>query len=191
MASLIFRHAGVDLEARQSGVEAEVVVVRRLIIEKLNELHSAAETILATPHANREVSALEIAIADIIGRPVGWSGVPGARRYIAILKELASVPIPPNLAKFGEKPELDAMTTRIVIAIAEYCSRLGIQFAGRPKRQQADNKAVHFAKSGAAKLVEDVLDALAVDYKPSQIATHMTKAQSVLPMYFAPGKATP
>ena len=122
LAALIYRHAGADLEARRAGVEAEAVVVRRLIIEKLKELHTAAKAILNTPQENRPVSALEIAIADIIGGPdAGRAGIIGAKRFIEMLKELVSIPVRQNLTEFGEKPELDVTTTRIVVGIAEYC----------------------------------------------------------------------
>ena len=69
-------------------------------------------------------------------------------------------------------------TSRVVLAVAEYCSIKNIPFTGGPRSTQADNRAVHIAKAEAAKLVKDVLDALGLAHKPAQIATHMKKARS-------------
>ena len=178
LASLIYRNAGPDLEAKHQGLDGDMIKLRRPLLDAMTEIQTSARSILNTPVVRHELNEVEQTIAELLGElEANYSHVKKARKYLALLAEIADFPVPSNLKAFAVKPELDGTTSRVALAIAEYCSIKNIPFTGGPRRAQADNRAVHIAKAEAAKLVKDVLDALGLAHKPAQIATHMKKAR--------------
>ena len=181
LASLIYRNAGPDLEAKHQGLQDDIVKLRKPLLAAMTEIQTVARSILGTPTVRQELNEVEQTIAELLGESeANYSHVEKARKYLVLLAEIADFPVPSNLNAFAVKPELDVTTSRVVLAVEEYCSIKDIPFTGGPRSTQADNKAVHIAKSEAAKLVKEVLDALGLVHKPAQIATHMKKARSVL-----------
>ena len=178
LASLIYRNAGPDLEAKHQGLQDDIIKLRRPLLDAMTEIQSSAKSILNTPAVRQELNEVEQTIAELLGElEANYSHVEKARKYLALLAEIADFPVPSNLNAFAVKPELDVTTSRVVLAVEEYCSVKDIPFTGGPRSMQADKKAVHIAKAEAAKLVKDVLDALGLKHDPAQIATHMNKAR--------------
>lgn len=179
LASFIYRNAGPDLEANHQGLERDIIKLRGRILDAMNAIQTSARRILDTPVVRQELNEVEQTIAELLGElEANYSHVEKARQYLALLAEIADFPVPLNLNAFREKPELDVTTSRVVLAVKEYCSIKDIPFTGGPRSMQADKKAMHIAKAEAAKLVKEVLDALHLDHKPAQIATYMNKARS-------------
>ena len=178
LASLIYRNAGPDLEAKHQGLEGDIIKLRRPLLNAMKEIQTSAKFILDTPVVRQELNEVEQTIAELLGElEANYSHVEKARRYLALLAEIADFPVPSDLSAFGEKSELDVTTSRVALAVAEYCSIKNIPFTGGPRRAQADNKAVHIATAEAAELVKQVFDALNLVHDPAQIATHMKKAR--------------
>ena len=178
LASFIYRNAGPDLEANHQGLERDIIKLRGRILDAMNAIQTSARSILDTPVIRQELNEVEQTIAELLGElEANYNHVEKARQYLALLAEIADFPVPLNLNAFREKPELDVTTSRVVLAVEEYCSIKDIPFTGGPRSTQADNKAVHIAKAEAAKLVKEVLDALDLEHDPAQIATHMKRAR--------------
>ena len=179
LASFIYRNAGPDLEAKHQGLERDIIKLRGPLLDAMKKIQTSARSILDTPVVRHELNEVEQTIAELLGElEANYGHVEKARQYLALLAEIADFPVPSDLNAFGEKSELDVTTSRVVLAVAEYCSIKNIPFTGDPRRTLADDKAVHIVKIKAAKLVKEVLDALDLDPKPAQIATHMKKARS-------------
>ena len=178
LASLIYRYAGPDLEAKHQGLESDIIKLRKPLLDAMTEIQTSARSILNTPVVRHELNEVEQTIAELLGElEANYSHVEKARKYLALLAEIAEFPVPSNRKAFAVKNELDVTTSRVVLAVAEYCSIQNIPFKGGPRRTQADDKAVHIVKSKVAKLVKEVLDALDLAHDPAQIATHMKKAR--------------
>lgn len=178
LASLIYRYAGPDLEAKHHGLEGDIIKLRKPLLDAMTKVQTFARVILDTPAVRQELNEVEQTIAELLSTSkANDSHVIKARKYLALLAEIADFPVPSNRKAFAVKNELDVTTSRVVLAVAEYCSIQNIPFKGGPRRAQADDKAVHIVKSKVAKLVKEVLDALDLAHDPAQIATHMKKAR--------------
>ena len=122
LARVIYKYAGSDIDAQNIGLEPELTKLRGPLLKGMLELKAAAESLLATAHEPREVSAVEYAIANLIGgSEETYQHVREASRYLQLLEELTATPLVSNLSVFGTKPELDWPTTRIVAGVLEYC----------------------------------------------------------------------
>jgi hypothetical protein len=149
-------------------------------LNNILKIQKLAGKVLATPRVPRKGDALEQVIAELIGGPDANSKhVEIAGQYLRALTEIASRRFIPDFQEFAEKPGLDVTTSRIVLAIADYCSQMSIPFRGEPRARQADHSSVHIAKSEASLLVIETLQTLQIGFKPSEVATHMKKARSV------------
>jgi hypothetical protein len=181
LARLIDGHAGLDLDAKIFGLEAERRALRKQLTDKMDDLRSTAASILHLPQKHREVSALEIAVADILDvSGTTFKRISAAQQYLETVEKIRSTRLRADTTEFAIKPTNDPSVTRLVTAVADYCWHRGIPFTGAPRREQADNAAAYFPKSRAARLTVSVLEALLIEFRPPELATHMKKARQII-----------
>lgn len=179
LARLVDGHAGFDLDARIFGLEADRRRVRFQLFKAMCKLRELARKITEESDGDRWIDPTELAVADILEGP-DWSNVHRAQHYIGLLERIASTPLPDNLKGFAQRPPVDPSVTRIVSAVAHYCSKKGIPFSGEPRASQTSESVTYPIKSEAAKLTFGVLQALGINVPPQTLATHMKTARQVV-----------